>query len=417
MRAGALTALVAAVIAVGVIVVGAGGAERTYTAEFSDVRGLVAGAPVRVAGVGVGEVGRIRLGADGWPRVQLRLDGDLSLHATATAAVRLGSLSGEYNRYVSIVQGTGPALPDGAVLPRAQTRSPVELDDALGTFDAPTREQIRTIMGGLRAALGGRGAAIAATLRDSQAALDEVTAAAADVGDDGAAVSSALRSGRVIAATLAARTRQLGSTIDTAESLLHVVAGRARTVAGAVGGLPAGLDAVRGALVRARADLGPARRLVAAASPLAAELPATAGEAGAALRAARPALAQAAALTRAAPAAARALGPLLAEAGPLLAVTTRVLNGLGPMLDELRVRFPDAFSFFANWADFTSNYDANGHGARVGIVLAPAPTNALTPSSDGAGQLKPPYLRTPGAMDGQPWTGYAKSFLFKGRPG
>ena len=76
------------------------------------------------------------------------------------------------------------------------------------------------------------------------------------------------------------------------------------------------------------------------------------------------------------------------------------------MLDELRVRLPDAFSFFANWADFTSNYDANGHGARVGIVLPSAPEND---------QLSPPYLRTPGTLEGQPWTDYRKSFVFGGR--
>ena len=87
------------------------------------------------------------------------------------------------------------------------------------------------------------------------------------------------------------------------------------------------------------------------------------------------------------------------------------------MLDQLRVRFPDLFSFFANWADFTSNYDANGHGARVGIVLPPTPTTVLSPSSDGAGQLAPPYLRTPGAMDGQPWSDYYKSFVDGGAPG
>jgi hypothetical protein len=108
---------------------------------------------------------------------------------------------------------------------------------------------------------------------------------------------------------------------------------------------------------------------------------------------------------------------VIRAAGPLLKVMTPVLRALGPMLDQARVRFPDAFSFFSNWADFTSNYDANGHAARVGIVLPPAPTNVLSPSSDGAGQLKPPYLRTPGALNGQPWTSYAQSFVAGGKPG
>ena len=87
------------------------------------------------------------------------------------------------------------------------------------------------------------------------------------------------------------------------------------------------------------------------------------------------------------------------------------------MLDQGRVRLPDFFSFFSNWADFTSVYDANGHGARVGIVLPPAPTKVLEPDGDGAGQLKAPYLRVPGALGGEPWRDYADSFVAGGEKG
>jgi len=107
--------------------------------------------------------------------------------------------------------------------------------------------------------------------------------------------------------------------------------------------------------------------------------------------------------------------PLLRAAGPMLAVLAPVLRRFDPMLDQLRVRFPDAFSFFANWADFTSNYDSGGHGARVGIVLPPAPTNTLPPDSNGPGQLAPPYLRVPGSLEGQPWNDYSKSFVGSGK--
>jgi hypothetical protein len=144
----------------------------------------------------------------------------------------------------------------------------------------------------------------------------------------------------------------------------------------------------------------------------------TATELRDALTTARPTLRRAATLARIAPGAAERFEPVLHAVGPLLALMTPVLTRLGPMLDQLRVRLPDAFSFFANWADFTSNYDANGHGARVvGIVLPPAPTNVLSPSSNGPGQLKPPYLRTPGSLEGQPWSDYWKSFVAGGKPG
>jgi hypothetical protein len=81
------------------------------------------------------------------------------------------------------------------------------------------------------------------------------------------------------------------------------------------------------------------------------------------------------------------------------------------MLDNARVRLPDFFSFFSNWADFTSNYDANGHGARVGLVLPPAPLNAIGPSENRSGALKAPFERTPGVLEGEPWTTFANTFV------
>jgi hypothetical protein len=176
------------------------------------------------------------------------------------------------------------------------------------------------------------------------------------------------------------------------------------------------LGAARAALTQARALIGPVSRLVSTAAPAVAELPAASAEMRSSLLTARPVLGRAGRLAQAIPGAARAMMPLLGAARPLLALMAPVLGRMGPMLDQLRVRLPDAFSFFANWADFTSNYDANGHAARVGIVLPPAPTNPLDPAGNGAGQLKAPYLRVPGSLEGQPWSDYSKSFVAGGKP-
>jgi phospholipid/cholesterol/gamma-HCH transport system substrate-binding protein len=416
-RSAASAALFGAAGAVALAVLGWGSGSRSVTAEFSDVRGLVTGADVRLAGVDVGQVTRIWLGPDGWPRVRMSIDDGVSLRANAGAAVRLASLSGEYNRYVSLVQGSGAPLAPGAVIPRRRTVSPVELDDAISTFDPGTRASLTTILSGLRRSLAGEGPSLQATLSDSQAALEEVSQMAGDIGDDGVALSMAVHSGSVIAATLADRSAQMQTAVDRSAELLQALAMHATQLGQSVAEVPAGLEATETALDRARAIVAPAGRLVTAAAPVLAELPVTADELDAAMSAARPALSRAASVTRAVPTASHALMPLLRAVGPLLAVMNPVLARIGPMLDQLRVRLPDAFSFFSNWADFTSNYDANGHAARVGIVLPPTPTNVLSPSSDGPGQLKPPYLRTPGAMDGQPWTDYYKSFVDGGTPG
>jgi virulence factor Mce-like protein len=413
----AVTALAVVAIAVVVLVLQSSGGTYQLTAEFTDVQGLVSGANVRLAGVNVGSVGRIWLGPGGWPRAQLNIDDDVSMRATGTAAVRVLSLSGEFNRYVSIEQGSGAPLSPGSLIRLNRTSSPVEVDQALGTFDPATRADLSAALNGFATGLSGEGSSIAATLRSSEAAVEEVGDTAGQIEGDGYDLAQLLQSADRLSSTLAARTPALDAAVDRGTALLDLLASRAGSISTSVAGLPAGLEQTDDALANTKALAAPATRLLTRAGPAIAELPATATELDNALQAVRPALDEAAKVATVAPSAARAFAPLLRAAGSLLAVMTPVLRGLGPMLDQARVRFPDAFSFFSNWTDFTSNYDANGHAARVGIVLPPAPTNVLSPSSDGAGQLKPPYLRTPGALDGQPWTDYWKSFVAGGKPG
>jgi hypothetical protein len=117
------------------------------------------------------------------------------------------------------------------------------------------------------------------------------------------------------------------------------------------------------------------------------------------------------ALVTSAPADVRALNPLVGRLRAVLPVLRSDTRSVNPILDQLRVRLPDVFSFFANWADFTADYDANGHAARVGLVFTPAPNNVIGPCSSGAGSLSVPFLRAPGAAGGQPWRNFASSFI------
>ncbi|MFL5822084.1 MAG: MlaD family protein [Solirubrobacteraceae bacterium] len=409
MRTAAVAALAAVAAAVALLALDRGQDMRSVTAEFTDVRGLVAGAQVRLAGVPVGQVTRIWLARDGWPRVEMSIDSDIS---PGQAAVRMASLSGEFNRYVSIVQSSGRGR---AYIPRSGTTSPVEVDQALSALNPSTERGLRTVLQGLRRALRGQGRALAAALRPTTAALEQAAELAGDIGDDGGALRLALGSSRIIARNLAAAGPYLGRAVDRTAALMHTLADRAGAISSGLAGLPGALDSTSASLGRARALIAPANQLLLDATPAIRQLPGAASELHAALGTAAPVLQRVAGVAALAPGAARSLMPVLRAAAPLLRVMIPALRRMGPMLDQFRVRFPDAFSFFSNWADFTSNYDANGHGARVGIVLPPAPTNALPADSNGAGQLAPPYLRTPGSLEGQPWYDYAKSFVASGR--
>lgn len=400
--------VVAAAVAV---LVGDGAPTRTFTASLADARGLVEGAEVRVAGVRVGEVERIALADDGFPEVRLSVEEDVRPRAGARLTLRLASLSGERNRYLALDPGAGPALGAGERLERDATRTPVEIDAVLSALTPRTRAEVRGVVRALRAGTAGRGGELAATLAAAPQTLGVAAEALRDVQADGEALQTLVRDARDVSATLAAGRATVGASVREAARLLRATAVRDAELEATIAGLPDALEAADGTLARAGRTLPRLDALVRAAAPGVDQLPVAARELSGTVDAARPVLASARALAADAPAQLTALRPLLREAAPVLERAAPVLRRLGPMLDEARVRLPDFFSFFSNWADFTANYDANGHAARVGIVLPPAGTRTLAPDATGAGQLAEPYLRTPGALEGEPWRDYEESFV------
>ncbi|MFJ9389987.1 MCE family protein [Nocardioides sp. NPDC101246] len=111
------------------------GDTTTYTAEFADASGLVAGEDVRVAGVKVGTISDIRLGR-GKVLVDIEVDG-LEVGEQSTARIEIKTLLGQH--YVSL-QSDGEPLRDGGVIPLAHTSTPVDIVPTLDELGAKTAE-------------------------------------------------------------------------------------------------------------------------------------------------------------------------------------------------------------------------------------------------------------------------------------
>jgi phospholipid/cholesterol/gamma-HCH transport system substrate-binding protein len=92
------------------------GPAKKISVEFKDVAGLDAKSTVRLAGVRVGKVSKIRLSPDGKAIVDMVLDREVDLRQGASAAVANLGLLGE--KYVELVPGpVGAAeLPEGTTL-------------------------------------------------------------------------------------------------------------------------------------------------------------------------------------------------------------------------------------------------------------------------------------------------------------
>ncbi|RDI51870.1 MCE family protein [Nocardia mexicana] len=111
------------------------GENTRISADFENVAGLYAGNEVDVLGVPVGRVESIEAKGS-YVQVTMLLDKGVKIPADAVAALVNPQLI--TNRHIELApaySGEGPAMPAGAHIPLPRTRTPVELDRILQTFD------------------------------------------------------------------------------------------------------------------------------------------------------------------------------------------------------------------------------------------------------------------------------------------
>jgi len=111
-----------------------------FSAQVTDADNLVNFSDVSIAGVEVGKIDKMEQLPD-LVRLDVVLDKDVpTLHQGVTVQVSEKSLAGQ--SYLRIVDGTGPELPDGTVLPLSASKPSVQLRDVLAGLPAPTREAL-----------------------------------------------------------------------------------------------------------------------------------------------------------------------------------------------------------------------------------------------------------------------------------
>jgi len=108
--------------------------QRRYTAVFTGVVGLYEDNDVRVLGVKVGHVDTVEPQGD-LVRVQMLVDREIKLPSNAKAVIVAPSLvSDRYVQFTPAYTG-GPEMPEGTVLPRERTATPLEVDDLYASLN------------------------------------------------------------------------------------------------------------------------------------------------------------------------------------------------------------------------------------------------------------------------------------------
>ena len=129
-------------------------------AAFRTANGLKPNSPVRIAGVEVGKVVKVKAVPGGGARAEMQIeDRALPIHRDAKLKVR-PRIFLEGNFYVDVQPGSpsAPAVENGHLIPATQTAAPVQMGDVLAELQRDAREDLKTFLDEYSRGLSGEGA-------------------------------------------------------------------------------------------------------------------------------------------------------------------------------------------------------------------------------------------------------------------
>ncbi|MDQ1748016.1 MAG: phospholipid/cholesterol/gamma-HCH transport system substrate-binding protein, partial [Frankiaceae bacterium] len=391
-------ALVAALIAVGFVVLGGRSSYRVH-AVLTDAGQLVGGNLVTVGGATVGKVESIDLTHDNQARVTLRIDdGSLApLHEGTTATIRSTSLSAVAGRVVALAPGpnNAPKIPDGGTIGAQDTHSIVEIDELLNSLDAQTRSALQGVVHGSAVSYDGHLAAANAGLQALSPALSETVKTTDELLADQGTFERFIVQASAVVGAVAGRRGDLETGIADAAAAADAVASRTQALTDVLTRAPGVLRQSNSTLVDVRSALGDLVPALHEARPVAP-------------RAARLIEQLAPLLPRVAPVVRDVEGllpdlrgtltqlPATEKVGrPALAAASAALQSASPIVAAARAYTPDLVAGLLNGFGGTtgSYYDANGHFVRIALMGNPAALQGI-----GA-LLRPPAGSPAGVAD------------------
>jgi phospholipid/cholesterol/gamma-HCH transport system substrate-binding protein len=216
-----------------------------FSADFKEAILLAQNADVRISGVPIGKVVRVKE-RPGVTRVTMEIDAKYAPVPRDTRAIlRRKTALGE--AYVELSPGNRSLgnLPDGGMLPARQVKSTVELDELVRDFDEETRTAMKRFVTGLAIGLSGRGQDI----NDSVGNLDPLTGDATQVLDSldrqRSAVRALVSDTGTVFHSLGRRQGELSGIVRAGDRILSTTARRNRELAQTVQILPTTLRELR----------------------------------------------------------------------------------------------------------------------------------------------------------------------------
>jgi len=342
-----------------------------YELLFETGGQLVEGNEVLVGGQPIGTIDEISLTDDA--QAEVAITTEHPLHEGTTAQIRLTSLSGIANRYISVHPGPNSAdeIPEGGTITTEATTSPVDLDQFFNTFDRRTREAVQDFIQGQAAVYAGNYAGARRTYKYFAPGLQATERLLAELTRDQQVFSQFLAQGDRALGAIAERRNDLSALTENANRFLGAIARRNVEFDRALVALPPALRQSNTTFVNLRAALDDLQPLIAETGVVADDLAPFLRNVRSVADPAIPVLGDLrATVNRAGPDndLADALGDLPgAERAADRAVepTLAALDDAQPEIEFAIPYTPDLLGFITKFGQVTAYYDANGHYARV----------------------------------------------------
>lgn len=342
------TALIVVVVAAVVALRPHGGPETT--AVFTNARGLVPGADVRVGGAVVGSVRKVTLDDRGRALVRFELhDGLEQLRSDATAAIRPTDLLGDV--YLSLTPGSASAALSGPI-PPARTSNAPRLDELLRTFQPSVRTGLQALLVETGMALDRRGPDLNVAALRLHGALAAADGVMDELGSQNAELRGLVGDAERATRQLAERRRALSTLVGGFSRTLQTTGAHAAAVDRDLQAMPATLAQVRSTGDRlastAVAATPLARSLGRAAAPLTVaseRLSPFLGSATRAVRQTRPLVRSLHTVLRSSPPTTRGLALGLRRLRQAAPDTSKLIHELVPVAPKI------SEGFFVNFAD------------------------------------------------------------------
>lgn len=398
-KGAALAAVVVAVVALGVLLVGKA---NEYKVSFvvPSAAQLADGSPVLIRGFKVGNVSSLRV-RDGKAVVEVEISGDdVPLHEGTTTMVEWSAALGE--RFFTIFPGpsTNAEIPSGGLITNASRQ--IEVDQVLAALDAPTRAKVTSLLQQLNGTVQGNDQELKATLQSAGPTVQALGEVLAAVGKDGPAIKALAGQLHNLIGTAVERQARIRGTINNIAGLTNAAASKQEQLADGLRELPATLDSAKvtldkvppatDATVPLLDDLRPGMDKLVGVSkdlaPLMHDLRPAAGRLVPTIEGARDLL--------------NYTPGLLDSTHDTLPTITQILNDYQPATSFIRPYTPEIAGWISNWAAAFGSFDSQGHYWPA-LFAGNGTDNVTEQTVRLPGQTLTAEPK-PGDAVGQPWT-------------